>query len=82
VLQSRGINPFESGIGGLILFNLAFSFLFSGISIGGHIGGLIAGAVVGFLFLQADKRRLPAQAALAGAVVLAVAVAGAAISVA
>jgi membrane associated rhomboid family serine protease len=81
-LQARGINPFETGIGGLILFNLAFSFLFSGISIGGHIGGLIAGAAVGFLFLQADKRRLPAQAALAGAVVLAVAVAGAAIRVA
>jgi membrane associated rhomboid family serine protease len=81
-LQARGINPFETGIGGLILFNLAFSFLFSGISIGGHIGGLIAGAVVGFLFLQADKRRLPAQAALAGAVVLAVGIAAAAISVA
>jgi membrane associated rhomboid family serine protease len=81
-LQARGINPFETGIGGLILFNLAFSFLFSGISIGGHIGGLVAGAIVGSLFLLADKRRLPAQAALAGAAVLAVVVAGAAISVA
>jgi membrane associated rhomboid family serine protease len=81
-LQGRGINPFETGIGGLILFNLAFSFLFSGISIGGHIGGLIAGAIVGGLFLLADRRRLPEPVALAGAVVLAVAVAAAAIAVA
>jgi membrane associated rhomboid family serine protease len=81
-MQARGINPFETGIGGLILFNLAFSFLFSGISIGGHIGGLIAGAIVGALFLLADRRRLPAPVALAGAVVLAAAIAAAAITVA
>jgi membrane associated rhomboid family serine protease len=81
-LRARGINPFDTGIGGLIVFNLIFSFVFSGISIGGHIGGLIGGAAAGFLFLEADKRRIPRQLALAGSVALAVAVAAVAISVA
>jgi membrane associated rhomboid family serine protease len=81
-LRARGINPFETNIGSLILFNLLFSFVFSGISIGGHIGGLIGGALAGFVFLQADQRRIPRQAALAIAVVLAAGVAAAAISVA
>jgi membrane associated rhomboid family serine protease len=78
-LSARGINPMETGIGGLIIFNLVFSFVFSGISIGGHIGGLIGGAVTGFLFLQADQRRIPRQASLGltvalGALVFAAAV--------
>ena len=78
-LSARGINPMETGIGGLIIFNLLFSFVFSGISIGGHIGGLIGGAATGFLFLQADQRRIPRQAALGltialGALVFAAAV--------
>jgi membrane associated rhomboid family serine protease len=81
-LRARGINPFDTGIGGLIVFNLIFSFVLSGISIGGHIGGLIGGAAAGFLFLEADKRRIPQQLALAGSVALAVAVAAVAISVA
>jgi membrane associated rhomboid family serine protease len=81
-LRARGINPFETNIGSLILFNLLFSFVFSGISIGGHIGGLIGGALAGFVFLQADQRRIPRQAALAVTVALAAVVAAAAISVA
>jgi membrane associated rhomboid family serine protease len=81
-LRARGINPFETNIGGLILFNLAFSFIFSGISIGGHIGGLIGGAAAGFLFLQADERRLPREAAIGLSVALAAVVAAAAVSVA
>jgi membrane associated rhomboid family serine protease len=81
-LRARGINPFDTGIGGLIVFNLIFSFVFSGISIGGHIGGLIGGAAAGFLFLEADRRRIPQQLALAGSVALAVVVAAVAISVA
>jgi membrane associated rhomboid family serine protease len=79
-LRARGINPFETNIGSLILFNLLFSFVFSGISIGGHIGGLIGGAVAGFLFLQADERRIPRQAALGLSVALAAVVFVAAIS--
>ena len=47
VLQrARGIDPMRSGIGFVILFNLALPFLIpnSNISIGGHVGGLIGGA--------------------------------------
>ena len=81
-LRARGINPFETGIGGLIVFNLIFSFVLSGISIGGHIGGLIGGAAAGFLFLQADERRIPRNLALALSVALAAVVAAVAITVA
>jgi len=81
-LRARGVNPFETGIGGLIVFNLIFSFVLSGISIGGHIGGLIGGAAAGFLFLQADERRIPRNLALALSVALAAVVAAAAVTVA
>ena len=81
-LRARGINPFEPNIGGLIIFNLLFSFVFSGISIGGHIGGLVGGATAGFLFLQADERRIPRQAAIGLSVALAAVVAAASIIVA
>src|ERR687885_697927 len=37
-LRSRGINPFQTDIGMLIVFNLGLSFVLSGISIGGHTG--------------------------------------------
>jgi membrane associated rhomboid family serine protease len=81
-LSARGINPMETGIGGLIIFNLLFSFVFSGISIGGHIGGLIGGALTGFLFLQADQRRIPRQVSLGLTVALAALVFAAAVYVA
>jgi membrane associated rhomboid family serine protease len=48
VLQrARGIDPWRSGIGPVILLNLALPFVFTSlnISIGGHIGGLIGGAI-------------------------------------
>jgi membrane associated rhomboid family serine protease len=81
-LSARGINPMETGIGGLIIFNLLFSFVFSGISIGGHIGGLIGGALTGFLFLQADQRHIPRQASLGLTVALGALVFAAAVYVA
>jgi membrane associated rhomboid family serine protease len=81
-LRARGINPFETNIGGLIIFNLIFSFVFSGISIGGHIGGLIGGALAGFVFLESERRRIPANLAIALSVALAAVVAALAISVA
>ena len=45
--RARGIDPWRSGLGFVIAFNLALPFLFPGlnISIGGHIGGLIGGAI-------------------------------------
>lgn len=46
---ARGINPMDTGLGGIILINLVFTFAVPGISIGGHLGGLVGGAVVGLL---------------------------------
>jgi membrane associated rhomboid family serine protease len=45
----RGINPLQTGLGAVILLNLAFTFLVPGISIGGHVGGLLGGLVAGLL---------------------------------
>jgi membrane associated rhomboid family serine protease len=45
--RARGVDPWRSGLGPVILFNLALPFLFPNlnISIGAHIGGLIGGAI-------------------------------------
>jgi membrane associated rhomboid family serine protease len=51
-LHQRGTNPFQTGIGALLLLNLLITFTIPGISIGGHIGGAIAGGVVGYCMLQ------------------------------
>jgi membrane associated rhomboid family serine protease len=57
-LRSRGINPFQTNIGMLIILNLGLSFLFAGsISVGGHIGGLIGGALAGMALDYADRHR-------------------------
>jgi membrane associated rhomboid family serine protease len=59
-MRARGIDPFASGIGPLILFNLAFSFIPGfNISIGGHLGGLVGGAACALALIAIDKRRLP-----------------------
>lgn len=48
VLQLRAKqNPWQSGIGGLVLLNVIMTFMVPGISIGGHLGGLAAGAIAG-----------------------------------
>jgi membrane associated rhomboid family serine protease len=76
-LRSRGINPFKTDIGALIIFNLVLSFVISHISVGGHVGGLIGGVLVGVVFDQADRRRIPALAYLGCLVLSAIAVIGA-----
>ena len=47
IMYARGINPFQTDVGMLILFNLGLGFFVSNVSIGGHIGGLVGGALGG-----------------------------------
>jgi len=70
-LRARGINPWEAGIGGLIVINIVFSLSISGISIGGHIGGLIGGALTAMIWQLADRQRRPLLVGLAGCLALA-----------
>lgn len=53
--RSRGIDPWSSGLGGLIILNLVVTFFVPGISRGGHIGGLIGGALAGILVFQLER---------------------------
>lgn len=70
----RGINPMQTGLGMVILVNLAFTFLVPGISIGGHVGGLLGGFVAGGLH-ELVRRRTGAPAAAGVAMVAAMGVA-------
>jgi membrane associated rhomboid family serine protease len=56
-LHQRGINPFQTGIGAILLLNLLITFTIPGISIGGHLGGAIVGGAVGYCMLQPQWRR-------------------------
>jgi membrane associated rhomboid family serine protease len=55
-MRARGIDPFSTGIGPLLVINLILTFVVPGISIGGHIGGLVAGAIGGWLFFEVAPR--------------------------
>jgi membrane associated rhomboid family serine protease len=79
--RRRGIDPMQTGIGGLILINLVLSFLIPGISIGGHIGGLIGGGLA-VLALQLGDRQRSQALGLAACVVLAVVAVAAAVAAA
>ncbi len=54
--RSRGINIMQSGLAGLIVLNLVFTFAVPGISIAGHIGGLIGGLATGWLIFELEQR--------------------------
>jgi membrane associated rhomboid family serine protease len=79
-LRARGFSVMESGIGGLIIINLIFSFAFANISVGDHIGGLIGGAIAALAIRTADQRRLPALG-YAACLLLAVVAVGASLAV-
>ncbi len=55
-LRARRLSVMESGIGGLIVINLIFSFALANISVGAHIGGLIGGALAGLALRSAGDR--------------------------
>jgi membrane associated rhomboid family serine protease len=53
LMKRRGIDPMQSGIGGLLLINVLLSFR-PGISLGGHLGGLVGGAVAALILDRLD----------------------------
>lgn len=67
-LRARGINPWSTSIGSLLILNLVFTFIGGNISIGGHLGGLLGGAAAGWLVFRGPEQvRSWAPWALAGA---------------
>ena len=74
MLFARGINPFQTDIGGLIVLNLILSFVGSNVSVGGHIGGLVGGVVIGLAFAagQSHRQAWLAWAAIAGVAIVSV----------
>jgi membrane associated rhomboid family serine protease len=54
--RARGINIWQSGLGGVLLINLLFTFGIPGISIGGHLGGLAGGYLCGVLLYEVGPR--------------------------
>ena len=77
-MRARGIDPMRSGLGVVLLLNLAITFLPGiNISIGGHLGGLIAGGLLGYLMFEvAERRRVPGNViyAVSGAMFVVLAV--------
>lgn len=73
VQRAQGINPWSSGIGGLILINLLLTFAIPGISIGGHVGGLLGGLVAAAAIIGVLRRTRSraASGALLGALAVA-----------
>lgn len=73
VQRARGIDIWASGMGPVLLINLALTFGVPGISVGGHLGGLAAGLVMGTLLVEVKVRRRQESLALGLAAAVAVA---------
>ena len=74
ILYARGINPFQTDIGMLIIFNLVLSFVLSNVSVGGHVGGLVGGIVGGLAVASGERRgqRWIGWAGIAGVAIVSV----------
>jgi membrane associated rhomboid family serine protease len=82
-MRSRGINPFQTSLGGTIMLNLLITFSLPGISIGGHVGGLIGGFVAGWILTDlGPKQWQDARIPVALTVALGLVIAGASLAVA
>jgi membrane associated rhomboid family serine protease len=75
-MKSRGVNPWRSDIGTLVLLNLLITFALPRVSVGGHVGGLLAGLLAGKLLFVAREQAKRATIVTAGfaAVLFAVAI--------
>ncbi len=54
--RANGTSPWDSGLGGLLMINLVFTFAIPGISIGGHLGGLAGGYLAGLTLFEFAPR--------------------------
>jgi len=55
--RSRGIDPWRTEIGGLVLINLILTLAVPYISVGGHVGGLVTGYAAGSFLLRPGATR-------------------------
>lgn len=55
----RGVNPFSTGIGTILVLNLVITFTIPGISVGGHLGGVVVGALCGLVVLAPGHKGYP-----------------------
>jgi len=71
VMRSRGIDPFSTGLGGMIVLNLIITFTLSRyISVGGHVGGLIGGFLAAWILTDLGPRYLKDKALTVGVVAM------------
>jgi membrane associated rhomboid family serine protease len=66
--RTAGGDPWNDGLGSLIIINLIFTFMSPSISIGGHLGGLAGGAIVTYVMGRAALSGVQGRKA-AGAIV-------------
>ena len=64
VERSSGKDPWNEGLGTLIIVNIVLSFVIPGISVGGHLGGLTGGLIGGWI--AGDQRQRSISRILAG----------------